>query len=397
MLIANSATVIRLVTSHAALIEVHASMIDADDTTGAISIPNPINTIITTATTTDVVLSPSAGKKRNVKHLNATNTHASQSCRVVVEHFDGTTAIELMGFTLLPGENMILNEEGRWAHRDAQGAEYPSAGEGAYDGFPVTFMKTGTAPDAVGYWYCTAKDNGMPGAWLPGTPGVNGRITDGLSAADAGCIRIRNPTLGANYLTKVTIGASTLGSHLFFDVLWVNSGLVPTTTTAQTFTVPTLPARDVDGTTSGEGCMIGIYCSTAVGLAAAASNATITYVNSKGVGGRVARLAAMVGSQAPATPVIGTIIWFSLDVGDTGVQAGSWSLTLGTTWVSGSIHVFIARDLAQVGNVLAYIPTSEKIEGKGVRLYNGVCALHCVQVTSAVATYYSGELVIQEK
>jgi hypothetical protein len=197
MLILSPSSVIRVVTSAAAQIEVHASVVDINGTT--VTVPDPINTPhILTATTTTVVPSPAASTKRNVKHLNITNDHAGQSCVVTVEHFDGTTAIELIAFTLLPGENMLFNEEGRWNHRDAQGAEYPPAGLGAYTGYSVSFMKSGTAADTVGYWYCTSKDAGFPGAWSSGTPGINGRITDGTLAADNGCIPIKNPSIGAN-------------------------------------------------------------------------------------------------------------------------------------------------------------------------------------------------------
>ena len=179
-------------------------------------------------------------------------------------------------FVLLPGENMTFTEGGRWTHRDQNGAEYPPVGLGAYTGFPVGFMKSGTASDAAGYWYCTSKDAGFPGAWSPGSPGVNGRVTDGAASGDYGCIPITNAVSGGNYLTEIQMAASVNHSHLLFDCLWVNSGLSITTTTAQAITMPTLPARDINGTTNGEGCMIAILCTAAVGLAAVASNATST-------------------------------------------------------------------------------------------------------------------------
>lgn len=393
--LASTSDIIRVVTSAAAQIECHASWGDLNGTTLTLGRANTPH--ITTATTTTIVASPAASTVRNVRHMNITNDHASQSCTVTVEHFDGTTAIELMAFILLPGENMIFNEEGRWTHRDANGAEYPPAGKGAYDGFSVGFMKSGTAPDAVGYWYGTWKDAGFPGAWVPGTPGINGRVTDGTNSADFGCVPIRNPATGANYLTEITMGSSVAHYHLFFDILWVNSGIVVTTTTAQAITMPTLPARDINGTTNGEGCMIGILCTAAVGLAAVASNATISYTNSDGTAGRTATLSAIVGSQAPATPVIGTIIWFNLQAGDKGVRSIQ-SITLGTTWVSGSISLFIARDIASVGTQVANIPAPPKrFSEPGVRLWNGTCLLHCCLASAATATFFNGELVIQEK
>ena len=405
MLLLNSASKIQIVTSAAAQIEVHASASDRVTATGAVT-PLPINIPhITTATTTDlaaptatpaVTASPAAGTIRNIKHLNITNTHASVSCRVVVDHTDGTTVVETMGFILLPGENMVFNEEGKWTHRDAQGAEYPPAGLGAYTGYSVGFMKTSTPADAAGYWYCTAKDAGFPGAWVPGTPGVNGRNTDGTNSADFGCIPIKNPATGANYLTEFQIAASIQHTNLLFDVLWVNSGLVVTTTTAQTITMGALPARDINGTTNGEGCMIALYFVTAASSAAVISNSTVSYTNSDGTAGRTATLQAQVGAQIPATPVVGTIVWFSLAAGDKGVRSIQ-SVTLATSLATGTISMMITRDIAQMGNPIVNVAATKAISNPGIRLYNGTCMLHCILASATTATFFSGELSIQEK
>ena len=394
LILASTSDLVRVVTSAAAQIEVHASYVDWN---GTAVTPGRTNTAaITTATTTTVVPSPGSGVQRNVKHLNITNDHASQSCSVTVEHTDGTNAIELMAFTLLPGENMIFGEEGRWAHRDANGAEYPPAGKGAYDGYPVVFMKTGTAADTVGYWYCTSKDAGFPGAWAPGTPGINGRVTDGTTSGDFGSIPIKNPAVGANYLTELTMGASINHSHLFFDVLWVNSGIAVTTTTAQSITTPTLPARDVNGATNGEGCMIALLTTTANTNAAVISNSTVSYTTSDGTAGRTATLTAIAGSQIPATPVIGTIVWFNLQAGDKGVQSIQ-SITLATSLGAGAVSLMICRDLANIGTSLVNVQFTRKLSEPGVRLYNGTCMLHCVLASATTATFFNGEVVIQEK
>ena len=395
IILASTADLVRVVTSHAALVEVHASYVDLNGTTVT---PGRLNTLITTATTVTVVASPGAATVRNLKHLNITNDHASQSCNVTVEHTDGTTAIELMAFTLLPGENMILNEEGRWAHRDAQGAEYPPAGLGAYSGYPVPFMKSGTAADTIGYWYCTSKDAGYPGAWAPGTPGVNGRATDGTQAADYGCIPVKNPAVGGNFLTEIQWAASVNHTHLLFDVLWVNSGLsVTSTSTAQAIVTPTLPARDVNGTTTGEGCMIGVLFSAASTLAAVNALSTVTYTNSRGVSGRIATMTAVQGSQLPATPVIGTIAWYNLAAGDTGVQSIQ-SFNIGaTSWLTGTINLFIARDIATMGTAVANVAAQKVLGSPGIRLYNGSCILHCYVASATTATFQNGELTIMEK
>lgn len=392
--LSTTSTLLRLITLAAASIEVHASWVDLNGTTvtaGSVNTPN-----ITTATTTTVVPAPAASTVRNVKGLYITNVSASVSSRVAVEHYDGTVAVELMGFILLPGENMTFNEEGRWCHRDAQGAEYPPAGLGSYGGFPVGFMKSGTASDAAGYWYCTSKDPGFPGAWAPGTPGLNGRATDGTTSSDNGCVPIKNPATGANYITELQMAASVNHSNLFFDCLWVNSGIVVTTTTAQSITTPTLPPRDINGTTNGEGCMIALLTTTANTNAAVITNTTVSYTNSDGVAGRTATLSAIVGSQIPATPVIGTLIWFNLQAGDKGVRSIE-SITLNTSLGAGAVSLMITRDIATIGTTIPNVSAQKIVGSPGIRLYSGSCLLHCVLSSATTATFFSGELTIAEK
>lgn len=395
MLLLNSTSdVIRIVTSSSAnSIDCHASWVDLNGTTVT---PGRQNTIITTATTTTVVPSPGAGTTRNVKGMYVTNDSTGTNCTVSVDHFDGTNQVELISFILLPGENLGYREDGSWIHRDSQGAEYPSAGLGAYNGFAVPFMKSATGADYTGYWYCTSKDAGFPGAWSVGTPGINGRVTDGTQSADNGCIPIKNPTIGANYLTEIQMAAGVNHSHLFFDVLWVNSGIAVTTTTLQAISSPTLPARDVNGTTDGEGCMIGMITTTANTNAAVINNTTVTYTNSKGVTGRTATLSAIVGSQIPATPVIGTMIWFNLQSGDTGVRSIQ-GITLGTSLGGGAVSLIIARDIATIGTTIANVSAQKVIGNPGIRLYNSSCLLHCYLASAATATFCSGEFTIMEK
>lgn len=395
MLLLNSTSdVIRVVTSAAAnSIDCHASWVDLNGTTVT---PGRQNTIITTAATTVIVPSPGAGTTRNLKGLYITNDSAGTSCNVSVEHFDGTNQVELIEFILLPGENLGYREDGSWVHRDKQGAEYPPMGLGSYSGFAVPFMKNGTAADVAGCWYCTSKDAGFPGAWAPGTPGINGRATDGTTAADNGCIPIKNSSLGGNYLTEVQMASSVNHSHLLFDCLWVNSGIAVTTTTAQAITTPTLPARDANGTTNGEGCMIAMLTTTANTNASAIANTTVSYTNSDGVSGRTATLSAIAGSQIPATPVIGTIVWFSLQAGDKGVRSIQ-SITLGTSLGAGAVSLMICRDIATIGTTIPNVSAQKIIGAPGIRLYNGTCMLHCVLASATTATFFSGELTIMEK
>ena len=394
LLLTSTSDIVRLTTSAAtSTIEVHASFVDMSGTTIT---PGRANTRITTATTTTIVDSPAASTQRNVKAIYVTNNSTGTNCIVGVEHFDGTNSVELMQFVLLPGENMGYREDGSWVHRDSQGAEYPPSGLGNYNGKLIPFMKTSTAAKAAGTWYCTSKDAGYPGAWAPGTPGINGRATDGTASADYGCIPITNASAGNNYLTALDMQASVNHTHDFFDCLWVNSGIVVTTTTAQAITTPTLPARDVNGTTYGEGCGIALLFVAAATNAAAISNATVSYTNSKGVSGRTARLTTATGSAIPVTPVIGTMIWFSLDAGDTGVRSIQ-SITLGTSLVTGTVSLMITRDICTIGTTIVNVAAAKTIGSPGIKLYNGTCLLHNIMASATTATFMSGSLAVMEK
>lgn len=393
LLLTSTGDLVRVVTSAAGDIQVHASYVDVNGTTIT---PQRTNTLITTATTTTIVASPAASTQRNVKGLYITNNSSSVSQNIAVTHTDGTNVVELIQFILLPGENLGYREDGSWVHRDQNGAEYPPSGLGAYNGRTVGFMKTGTAADTAGYWYCTSKDGGFPGAWAVGAPGLNGRVTDGTTATDNGCVPIANPATGANYITELQMACSVNHSHLFFDCLWVNSGIVVTTTTAQSITSPTLPARDINGTTNGEGCMIALLTTTANTNAAAIANATVSYTNSDGTAGRTATLSAIAGSQITISPVIGTITWFNLAAGDKGVRSIQ-SITLGTSLVAGAVSLMICRDIATIGTTIANVTAQKVPNTPGIRIYNGTCMLHCYLASATTASFMSGEFSIMER
>lgn len=398
--LASTSDILRLVTSAAARIEVNASFVDYELAGAVVSdrvTPGrPPNAVITAATTTTIVPAPAAGVVRNVKDLTIRNNHATASCGVTVEHFDGTNAAELIQVTLLPGENINLNESGQWLRLDAAGVPYPPIGEGRYDGFLVPFLKAGTAGDGVGFWYCSAKDPGYPGAWSPGTPGVNGRVTDGTNAADFGCIPIKNPATGKNYLTESKIAGTVAHTHLFFDVLWVNSGLSPTTLTEQAIATPVFPARDVNGGTDGEGCLIAALVTSAMGNGSNKADTTVRYTNSKGVANRVATLINQAGACFPATPVVGTLVFFLLQAGDTGVKSIE-GFTNVTTQTSGTLSLMVVRWVEVVANPIVNVSGISKPDGKGIRLYNSTCLLHGYVIGTTTATTMQGSLTIEEK
>lgn len=164
LLLTGTAHLIRVVTGAAgAAIHCHASWMD--NNAGTITAGSTNTASITTAVTTTVVGSPGASTQRNVKHLNITNAHATVSCQVTVQHFDGTNSEDLMGVTLLPGENLVFDASGNWTHHDVQGAEY------AYAGPPVANLGiTGTLAETMPRETCPEVNSTIPTAsgtlWL---------------------------------------------------------------------------------------------------------------------------------------------------------------------------------------------------------------------------------------
>jgi hypothetical protein len=87
--------------------------------------PNSLVTNITTATTTTIATAPATGSdEHNVLSITIANNHASSSCAITVQKFNGTIAADLIAVTLLAGETLMMLENGEWQHRDTQGALY---------------------------------------------------------------------------------------------------------------------------------------------------------------------------------------------------------------------------------------------------------------------------------
>lgn len=330
-----------------------------------------------------------------VKEATLRNVGASTNVITLQRDVAGANRT-IKSWSLLPNESVEYNDKDGWQAYTAQGIRKGSGLTG-YTGRSQSFHKIGTAAEAVGYWYCTSKDGGFPGAWSVGTSGINGRATDGTAAGDVGCVPFQNAASGGMYLTGASLWSSTAHPHLFFDCLWVNNGISVTTTTAQAITTPAFPARDVNGSANGEGLMIGLLFTAAATNAAVINNSTISYTNSDGTAGRTATLENTVGMMIPATPVVGTIVWFKLQAGDKGVRSIQ-SITLGTSLVTGSVSLLVARWLPFISTTVVGVGAyMQGVENPGVRLYDGTCLLHCYRASATTATVVGGSLTMMER
>ena len=367
---------------------IHYQVGYTDITTASVTNPTDSFGIITTATTTVIVSAPAASTTRKIQYVNIFNNGASNT--VVLKKDISGTEYNILQVNLQQGETLrVVNDKVEVL--DVSGRlKTQNTGLSEITGSSRSLFKVGTAIEAAGQYYCFAKDAGAPGAWSPGTPGINGRNTNGTTAADLGCITVGNPSSGAWYIRDFNIAASQVGQFILADVLWVNTGLVVTTTTAQAITQPTLPLRDNLGTSNGFGVGAGILVTTATTNAAAIANITLSYTNSEGVAGRTGTM------SYPATAGIGTFVPFQLAQGDIGVRSIQ-SITLGTTLTAGAISLIAFNFLATVPVTVANIGSIAFQRKLDLKLQNGHCLLPFWIASTTAAVNLTGTIYFVNK
>lgn len=385
--LSNTTHVLEITTSVAG--SVHYQVGYTDITSSSVGTPTDSFGIITTATTTIIATAPAASTTRKIQYVNVFNNGASNT--IILKKDISGTEYNILQVTLQQGETLrVVNDKVEVL--DVSGRlKTQNTGLSEITGDSRVIFKVGTAPEAAGQYYCFAKDSGAPGAWSPGTPGINGRNTDGTTAGDLGCISAGTPASGINYIRDIVTTASQAGTFILADVLWVNTGLVVTTTTAQAITQPTLPLRDNLGTSNGFGIGAGILVTTATTNAAAIANITLSYTNSAGVSGRTATI-----SSYPATAVIGTFVPFQLAQGDIGVRSIQ-SVTLGTTLTAGAISLIAFNFLATVPVTVANIGSIAFQRKLDLKLNNGHCLLPFWLASNTTATNLTGTVYFVNK
>lgn len=347
--------------------------------------------------TVAVVSAPGASTQRRIVRMSLVNRHSTTTQTVSVKtDVSATDYYDTPAFLLRPGEGVVYDGQ-RWTSLGSDGRPQEASRATAYtgSGYSLPVHKVGTTAEAVGVWHCLYAATGNPGVWAPGTPGLNGRTTDGTTLTDAGCLPITTPASGSNYLVGWQASTSVIAGLWLIDVMWVNSGLVPTTLTAQAITSPTWPARDARGLTEGHGVMVGILVTTVTTNASPVTNMTMSYTNQAGTPGHTATIASF-----PATAVAGTVVWFQLAAGDTGVRSVQ-SVTLGTSLgATGVVSVIAARWVASAGSLVVNVPALAPLRGTdaggaGIVLYAGSCLLLAYIATATTALSAFGLATIE--
>lgn len=232
---------------------------------------------------------------------------------------------------------------------------------------------------------------GSPGAGSFDTT-LNGVVLSSSSALVNGQIPHYDPASNNSYLGRLSGQATQAGTLLLLDRIWHNGGYTITSATAQNSTTPTWPSRcptsgtDDTPATTGQGVLLALEISAAAG--AAAPTITVSYTNQAGTASRT-------GTNILATansPAIGATYFIGLQAGDTGVRSVQ-SLTLSTSWLSGTMNLVAFRILAAL-DLQALVPNAiDFLTGGGPRLYNGVVPWLVFIPNTTTATLVTGSYI----
>jgi hypothetical protein len=223
---------------------------------------------------------------------------------------------------------------------------------------------------------------GSPGAGSFDTT-LNGVTLSSTSTVPNGSI-YRTDSASNSYLARFTGASSSSGMLMLCDRLWHNGGIVNATTTAQSITFPTLPARDANGSTNGQDIMLGLEVSAAMGTGTAVM--TAVYTNSAGTGSRAA---TALDTYAPSG-VAGSFFRFALQSGDVGIRSVE-SVTLSVARTSGTCNLVAYRVLAAINVHSSNFPAAvDALTGGFPRIYNGTVPFLMLLPASTTTANMSG-------
>jgi hypothetical protein len=252
---------------------------------------------------------------------------------------------------------------------------------------PEKILKVGGTMEAAGVLHSLFYATGRPGAAAAPSPGLAGAALTSY----AGQIPFTNPVSGYSYLERLFAAATQPGTLYLLDRLWHNSGITITTTTGQTINSVAFPARDNDGAVSGRNVLAGIEVSAATGNGSPVTNTTITYTNSLAAGSKTGTIASF-----PATAAAGTFVPFELAAGDVGIQSIQ-TLTLGTSYVSGTIHLVAYRELASLALPTANVGALLDMIGCGFpRLFDNTTPFLLWLPTGTTAVTVHADMVVSQ-
>lgn len=251
---------------------------------------------------------------------------------------------------------------------------------------PAAWLKkalTGTL--VAGREYTPIYAAGIPGPAVANSAGLAGAALTSY----AGLLPFANPVSGNSYLARLTgYNSAQPGQWLLFDRLWHNSGITITSTASQNINSVAWPARDNNGSTNGAGVIIAVEVSANVG--AGTPTLTLGYTNQAGTAGRTATSILATA----ASPLQGSMYFFALQAGDTGVRSIQ-TYQQSATWTSGTIHLVALRPLASI-DVAQQGGSAGPLEVGLPRLYDNTCPQPVFLPSTTTTGSLSGSMVIAQ-
>ena len=205
------------------------------------------------------------------------------------------------------------------------------------------FVKTTATGGVSGAWYSMLRSAGLPASIAPANiPG--GSV---MNRTYTGASPLLNPASGSKYLLTFGVSVPSItgfSAVLLADILVAAANISATVITAQTVNTAALTRS-----TNGEGVLMTMAVTTALG--ATASNVTITYTNSAGVTGRSTGAIAMTASAAAnrLQPGPGGFL-IPLQAGDTGVRSIQ-TVTFSASMTAGVLDIYLFQPLVLIPTV----------------------------------------------
>lgn len=208
ILFTTSTGALKLVTAGTQTLDVHTSYVDVSGTTVT---PGATNSAISSATTTSIVPASGTAVQRNVKHVSICNKDSTSSVGLLIQHYDGTTTIQLIKITLLAGYTFTYNDLDGWVLIDASGGrvESPLAGRWLKRTVILNGTTTFTTGPSTNTIVARLVAGGGQGGGSPATTGVEG------AGAGAGSYAEWNVAVSPNtaYTCAVGAGGTTGGTN----------------------------------------------------------------------------------------------------------------------------------------------------------------------------------------
>lgn len=249
--------------------------------------------------------------------------------------------------------------------------------------YPREFIKAATPTLVAGRPHSLFYLAGAPGAATASSAGLAGAALTSY----AGQLPFSNPASGNTYLARLTGQATIAGQLLLCDRLWHNSGFSMTSTSAQTVSSAAWPARSADGTSNGEGVLLGVEITTATG--SGTPTITVSYTNQSNSSGK----SGTNSVATAASSAIGAFYPIGLAAGDTGVRSVQ-TLTLSATWTSGAMSLVAYRVLARLDLSSANTPNSlDAVTGGMPRMYDNTVPFLLFIPSTTTASTVSGHAI----